>query len=288
VLPRSRWTQRLGRVASGAICRLGATPLVVRAQQDGSRLLLDARSRTEASALWLGEYEADEIAFLSTCLEPDSVVLDIGANVGLMTTPLARRLHLLGGRGRVIAFEPVPVNAERLRRNVAINHLDGRVDVVELALGETEGRAVMVKEGPAGSSDNALVALTADSEAGGVSAELATADSVLDEFALERVDLVKIDVEGYEVPVLRGARRLLAQHRPIVYGEFHNVLMPKRGHSFLDVWELFEPLGYHCFRFVGRCRIERVERPRYDLGNVVLVPADRVPWLLERLSAGPS
>lgn len=111
---------------------------------------------------------------------------------------------------------------------------------------------------------------------------LTTLDSLCEQQMLNRIDTIKIDVEGYEVEVFRGAARTLARFRPLVYGEFNNQLMPLQGSSFLDAWSIFEPLGYRCFSFRDRLDLVEQPRPAASLGNAVLCPAERVPGLVNR------
>src|SRR5690242_13552991 len=142
--PYFRGKSRLG-AAVGGLC-LGGTPqrhpILDVKMRDGSRMLLDARSRTEHWAIWSGDYAFDVISKLTAALEPGCVVLDIGAHVGFFSIPLGRRAKALGGR--VYAFEPVRCNFERLRRAVAINRLQDTVFTVNTALGTEQGRIELV------------------------------------------------------------------------------------------------------------------------------------------------
>lgn len=268
-LPPSRTKSRAGRVIGAALAPLGADP-VVEAHTGSGWFVLDARSRTESSMLWNGAYDEDDIAFLRAITPTDGTFMDIGANVGLIFIPV---MNALSARGRAIAVEPVAVNFERLSRAVPLNDPDCAVDLLPLALGRTEGTLSMVKEGPAGSSGNAVPALHGES---GVKVRLATVDGVCGELGLSRLDTVKIDVEGFEVEVLSGAVTVLERFRPVVYGEFNNQLMPQRGVSFRDVWSMFQPVGYKCFSFGARMHLVPRPDPPAHLGNAVLIPEDRI------------
>ena len=105
------------------------------------------------------------------------------------------------------------------------------------------------------------------------------------ELGLDRLDAVKIDVEGLEVDVLHGATDTLRRFRPVVYGEFDNQLMPKLGVTFLDAWSLFEPLGYQCFSFRHRLHLVHRPDPPATLGHVVLATPDRLDGLAEQDSS---
>jgi FkbM family methyltransferase len=199
--------------------------------------------------------------------------LDIGANVGLILIPLAH--HLTGGR--IIGVEPVPVNLERLRSAISLNPGIGHTEVHGIALGRQRGSLVLAKEGSASSSGNAIP--THDTDPHGTVVELTTLDDLAAAISLDRLDTIKIDVEGFEVDVFAGAHRTLTTLRPTVYGEFNNELMPRQGKTFLDAWAIFEPLNYECFSFIDRMHLLHQPSPSPTLGNVVLVPQERVAAL---------
>ena len=102
---------------------------------------------------------------------------------------------------------------------------------------------------------------------------------------IANVDLIKLDVEGFELEVLIGARRCLERMRPIVFGEFHNVLMPKLGATFRDVVDLTRPMGYRYFGMTGPLEVIEVPEPPTTFGNAFLVPDERVDRWRRSLTA---
>lgn len=166
-------------------------------------------------------------------VQDDAVCVDIGANIGLYTLAMAA----LARRGKVWAFEPAPGSYEYLNRNIAMNALDN-VETFNLAVGATSG-TVDFHDIPfftAGSftveGDSFLT-----SEVLGSSffrAPSVTLDYLAADRALERLDFLKIDVEGGELSVLEGAVQSLARYRPVVVLEFnsfgfslHNAVLPQ-------------------------------------------------------------
>ena len=268
------------RVVAYVLTVCGCEPVVKAALVDGSRVWLDARSRAESGALWTGIYDENEVAFLRACIEPEAVFVDIGANVGLVTIPVARTIRELGGRA--IAVEPIPVNVARLQRSLELNGLEECVEIVSAALGEFDGTIQMEKEGAQGASANAWVVLDRARARAPQTVPLITLDSLVEERGLMRLDVIKIDVEGFEVPVLRGAARSIGHFRPVVYGEFNNELMPMRGYSFLDAWALVEPLEYACYAFGRGGELTEVVHPEPGRGNAVLAPRERADGLLRK------
>jgi FkbM family methyltransferase len=162
-------------------------------------------------------HDANVEAALRARLRPGATFLDVGANIGIFTALGAR---LVGSEGRVIAVEPVPRNAaliERMRRGNAF----ANVRVVRAAASDRAGTVALRT---ASATSNATTP-----EAAGVrlrQADAATVEVpaiVLDEALgdLDRLDVVKIDVEGMEPRVLRGLRRTLERFRPALITEFH-------------------------------------------------------------------
>jgi FkbM family methyltransferase len=169
-------------------------------------------------------------------LAPGQVVLDVGANVGYYALTAAARV---GPGGRVIAFEPGPAVAARLRENAGLNGLSN-LTVVEAAVADRPGvRRFHLGEDSEGSSLYDAVPGTA----GEVDVRVVTLDD--ESVGLGRVDVVKIDAEGAEVGVLRGARRLLTDpHAPAVMLEANPVTLRAAGESLATLRAELESLGY--------------------------------------------
>jgi FkbM family methyltransferase len=152
-------------------------------------------------------------------LPPEGVVLDVGANIGLAALALAP----LVPQGRIHSFEPVPEPLAYLRANAEADPL-GNIEVVPLAVGGAPGRIAM-HQGVNFTAGSHVVD-AAHAMAGGLPVLEAEA-TTLDAWAaarggLPRLDLVKLDVEGFEPEALEGAAGLLAAHRPVVVLELNS------------------------------------------------------------------
>jgi FkbM family methyltransferase len=181
----------------------------------GFTLLLDMQTEKD---YWLGTYEPDLQSALGELIALGWVVYDVGANIGYVSLLLAKAA---GETGRVFAFEALPANVERLRRNVELNGMSARVTVIAGAVTQTAGLVRFLvhesggmgkAEGSAGREDH-------------YQAEVVVAGLSLDEFVFERGNpppqAVKMDIEGGEVLALPGMRRLLAEARPLMLMELH-------------------------------------------------------------------
>lgn len=169
--------------------------------------MLDDASRAMAT----GDYERFESDLARMLVRPGDTVIDVGAHVGHYTLLFA---DAVGPAGTVIAAEPFPPNRERLAANVASADVGDRVTVLPYALSDGSGPAQLFAN-PRNSGDNHLWYTQGWLH---VPIECRRLDDLLDESS--DVDLIKIDVQGAEVQVLRGMRKLLrAQKRLTVFVE---------------------------------------------------------------------
>jgi FkbM family methyltransferase len=147
-------------------------------------------------------------------LRPGSVAFDIGANLGEWTVPIARAV---GAHGRVIAVEPAPRTASALGATLAANALV-QAEMVPCAIGDHDGVAdfamPIVTSARADTGTARIGATCAGYEA--LQVPLRSLDSLAAERGLDRLDLIKIDVEGHERQVLEGAAGSLAQYHPVL------------------------------------------------------------------------
>jgi FkbM family methyltransferase len=156
-----------------------------------------------------GEYSENEIALLRQFLEEGNTVVEVGANIGAHTLPLAK---IVGARGVVHAFEPQRIVFQALCANMALNSLD-QVYCHQAAVGAEPGHILVPR-----------LDYSAQNNFGGLGlGQYDTGENVplmtVDQLDLEACHLMKIDVEGMERSVLRGAEATIAEHRPILYLE---------------------------------------------------------------------
>ena len=212
----------LGMLAGGQE-RQAETFLVAPALDGALRLALAADdSGVSLEILASGMYEPQLVAFYRRTLRPGMTVLDAGANIGFHALHAAL---LVGPEGRVVAVEPDPRNVSLIRASLALAQGPLRVEVIEAALSDTGGTVVL---SDLGNHANSGARFTHTDR--GVLARLVHGPAPSycevrsfrwdDERLDTRIDLVKIDVEGYEPFVLRGMEGSLLRHRPIVVAEF--------------------------------------------------------------------
>jgi FkbM family methyltransferase len=198
-------------------------------------------------AIYLGFYERQTSAALGRLVRPGSLVLDIGANIGAHTLTLA---HLVGASGRVLAFEPTDYAFTKLSRNLALNpELARRVSAYHCFLAGADAGPV-----PSAIYSSWPLAHEAGLHAKHLGREMKTEaararsiDSVLTEVADRPVSLVKLDVDGFECDVLKGATKLLSDTRPIFVMELAPYVLEERGASLAELLSCFVPRGYRIY-----------------------------------------
>ncbi|WP_448206613.1 FkbM family methyltransferase [Azospirillum sp. sgz302134] len=158
-----------------------------------------------------GEYSEGEARVLTTLVGPGDVVIEVGANIGSLTVPLA---HRVGNDGFVLAFEPQRIAFQMLCANVALNGLTN-VITRQAAVSDAAGTLHVPAIDPTLPYNFGGVTLEGQTEETGVDVPAVTIDSL----HLSRCRLIKADVEGMEPAVLKGAARTIAEHRPALYVE---------------------------------------------------------------------
>ncbi|RBQ19706.1 hypothetical protein DP939_13335 [Spongiactinospora rosea] len=200
----------------------------VTAAYRGLSLTGPAWDRTVMPSVAGGYYEKFEVSiFERLAAATGGMILDVGANIGVYACAGAAHLP---PHGRLTAFEPVPENLGYLRRNIEANDLAGRVTVEPMAVGAEEGELTLHLSGEQSGKHSASAAnagTAPDAPGGTVTVPMTSIDAYL-AGRDERPDIIKIDVEGYEGFVLRGAAATLAG-LPTLLFEVHPELQANCG-----------------------------------------------------------
>ena len=181
---------------------------------NGGRVFLHHREDIGLVFLMSGGFERAETTFAIEQARPGTVAIDVGANVGMFTIPLAMAV---GPSGRVLTIEPSPENVERLESNIELNALENVV-VEPIAVGDKAGRVVLQLASDPGFHSTAEIA-----ESREVNETMTVRAETLDEVWLRAhapaVSFIKIDTEGSEDAVLRGATQILEACHPVLLVE---------------------------------------------------------------------
>jgi FkbM family methyltransferase len=202
---------------------------------------------------FVGDHEKDSgFQFSLSMIKEGATVIDIGANIGLWALGAARRT---GPKGVVHAFEPVPRNYEKLVRNLNLNQISC-VKAHKTGLSDVAGEALIYDTSNGNSGGASLAQRTGVDKP--ITINLMTLDRFCEEQNIQKVDLIKIDVEGAEILVLRGARNLLMREdAPAIFFEVSETLSAHFNSSSRTIKTLLKECGYEIFRLTDK-RLERV------------------------------
>jgi FkbM family methyltransferase len=229
---------------------------------DEERLWCPPWSHLAGAWLSIGDHEA-ELPFVRALLRPDDAFVDVGANIGVYSVVAAVR------GARVLAFEPNQNARAMLSANLALNHIEDRVQVLSFALADFSGTARFTTD--LESSNHLEMA----SEAKGEVVEVRELDELVEPG--RPVTLIKIDAEGFDEAVLRGARGMLERERPVVIVETWAGAKSLR--RFLGMLE------YEFFLYDDELR--PLPRDFKQDANLVAIHSSRVNWVQERIRTAP-
>jgi FkbM family methyltransferase len=189
-----------------------------------------------------GQYNCEKAAYLKL-IRSGFVLVEVGANEGYFTRLFG---NLVGMNGRVLAFEPIKKTRERLLENV--NHINS-IEVFPYAISEKVGEFAMFIPGPT----HGMASLRQHPEWGH---EVSTCTekvqclplSQLDDFKyLDKLDFMKIDAEGAELEILKGAQDILERDHPILHLEIEESWMKSFGYGAAEIESFLRDIGYNAF-----------------------------------------
>jgi FkbM family methyltransferase len=163
-------------------------------------------------------------------------VLDVGANIGTTLLRLAQNAY----EGKVVGFEPDPINFLSCSQNLSLNDFS-HARVVNFGLGSEEASVDLETRSFGNRGGNRIS--TSDSPTG-VKVRIRKLDNIFPELRMERLDLIKIDVEGYELRVLKGGAKVIGTFRPILFIEVDDNNLLDQGDSAALLFTFLLDLGY--------------------------------------------
>ena len=224
---------------------------VIRGKLHGYRMDLDLSDWAERLAFFLGRYYDHPTQMLLTeALRSGDRMVDVGANIGMVTLHAA---SLVGPGGRVDAFEPNPLCQGRIEAHLARNGIE-QVELHRVALSDQHGTLIL-RTLPDHTGTATLAELT-DEDKKHFTVEISVPVEVGDEVLgrdTRPVDLIKVDVEGFECRALRGMENVLRRWRPPVLTEVISEWLVRAGSSPADLLDLMAGHGYRGYR-MGQTR----------------------------------
>jgi FkbM family methyltransferase len=278
VLPDVRGRGRIAISLSSLLMKAGADPIIEGRMASGHCMRLDCRVPSHCWAFFSGRYDDSKIAVLLSLMRPGGIALDVGANIGFYTVPLAIQAKAIGSK--VVSFEPIPSNAAWLRHNLGLNDCGDVVKVIESALGNESGLAdiVLTDDFLAGDVGNATIMSQAlYEEKFAQFARTAVKIDTLDRTwsGRGRIDVVKVDVEGHETQFLEGGRKTIAAHRPALLIEVNRVHQALRGIDFNEAVPSFLPEHYFFAELRASGIVELQNLAQCADADILAIPEER-------------
>jgi FkbM family methyltransferase len=230
---------------------------------------VDVSKAMGAAFYWMGYHEFKEWSYLNRILTPEMVFLDIGANQGEYSLFAAKRLK----SGRVIAFEPMSFFYHQLNENIDLNKFRN-IEVLNCGLSDRTGAVpiYMGEENSIGEHEGLATIFPTKERARFVEEiKLKVFDDITELLKIIRIDVVKIDVEGAELSVLKGMAKALKKFRPIVLIEMNDITFKAAGYDSPSILEFFKTINYLPFQ-VGRNGNLQIKSKESLVYNAVFAP----------------
>lgn len=205
--------------------------------RDGHKWILNPSDYVQSDFFWLGTRDTWDIFHVKQFLRPGFMIFDVGANFGHYAITLAGALNR---NCTVHAFEPFPPNLERLRTNIALNQMEQTIEVHAVGLSDSNGTGLMTTR--IDNSGAATLAQTGKDD--GHHVMLTTLDAFCLEHRIERLDFMKIDIEGYEEKLLAGGADTFRKHRPLILIELDPPKLLRAGSSVEKLAAQLHHFGY--------------------------------------------
>lgn len=234
-------------------------------------------------SLLTGNFETAETEFLRRYLDKGMTILDVGAHHGYYTLLASRAT---GSDGKVIAFEPSPKERVRLREHLELNGCSN-VGVESFALEAVEDEKELFLVDGAEDYCNSLRPPVVNAGTTTIKVKTTTLDKFLRRKAIDRVDFIKMDVEGAELSVLKGAVELFTRApRPVLLVELYDIRTAPWGYAAREVVQLLAKGGYRWYEIHldGSLAFVEADRDVYD-ANLVAIPPERETDVLKRVNA---
>lgn len=219
-------------------------------------------------AMLTGIYDPDTSAIIKRFVRQDSVVIDVGANVGALTLLMAQ----VANNGKVLAIEPGKTTCSRLRHNVSLNpELQNVVEIHQVGVSDKKGE-LFWKEDENNRGNAGLL------EHEGEIVSVDTLDHIVDSAGLVKIDFLKIDVEGMEYEVIKGGMASIIKYRPLIYYETLEPFRDFRGFDIYgEIFNMLHGLEYQHFAVLPKGEIVMINN--LDVlrsANVLAIPKERV------------
>ncbi len=247
----------------------------------GLKMRLNISEFLQAHLYLFGSYELPTVRFIRRYLREGSVAMDVGAQIGYLTLVMATAANR---NTRVISFEPEKVNLERFNENMSLNSVTN-VELRRQAVTDSPGTIRLYLSTDHNSGTHSTIANDPNVGTDFEEVPATTIDEASKSIGLERLDLVKIDVEGAEYEVVQGAQGSIASFKPTFIIELSEGIQNSRGFSTIRFKQMMLDYGYQPYLISDKGLLvdTPIEQP-HAMDNVVFVHNDRIRSVADHLA----
>lgn len=207
----------------------------------GAHVFVDPFSHFGQCLARTGDYEAEQCVMFEKLLPRGGSLLDVGANEGVFSALAA---GIIGSEGLIIAVEPQSRVCDIARINIALNH-QGQADVIRACISQVNGGSVKISLGPTSNTGGSGIVNPYRWSTKTETVGTRSLDSIIEGSGRERIDLVKIDVEGYESEVILSGLRSIDAHKiRNLAVDYHHSILVRRGKSATETDVRIKAAGY--------------------------------------------
>lgn len=284
-IPYFKGLGRVYRFFNKIMLSAGASPLVKMQMKDKTHVKIDLRSNTEMNAFYTGTYDDELIELVRLMFDLNSTFVDVGANIGFYSIAISKSIVSSGGSGKVIAFEPFRGNYARLLENLKLNNFQLVCNAYSFGLSSKSSTSfITLREDFVSGSGTGNAAIPTsddfDKNFDQVEIKLKKLDDIWSEDICpnNRLDLIKVDIEGHEDFFLQGAQETINKYRPTILMEVNKPYYKSRGVDLNDTFMPLIPNNYLIYRRNSRFGWVSVEglNDCSTIDNVFLVPQEKI------------
>jgi FkbM family methyltransferase len=215
------------------------------------------------------DYEQTNFSFFKKICKPGMTIIDIGAHIGLFSTYMQQLSN-----GHVYSFEPTPSTLALLKKTIALNQLQNKIDVIAAAVSDKNGKANFSIDPEPASVSNSLVQYQRTANLQTCEVDVVTIDDFIKTRGL-KINFMKIDAEGAELAVLKGARNTINTQRPIMILALHPSAIVARKETNEMIWLFLKEINYTI-----SCNGQEISKNEFcekgELFDVHLIPMEQV------------
>jgi FkbM family methyltransferase len=266
LLPQHHGKNRLIRFAD----RLRFSRGTQKVNRDNITWFLDTSDHIQWHLFYYGIYEPEETRWIKQYIQPGMVVFDVGANIGYYSVIMSK---LIGPNGMIHSFEAATAAFNRLKEHINVNHCKNTI-IYHSAISDRNGQCIIYCADNANTGESSLKSFDGFKKKETVSCF--TLDSYIEKKNINKVDFIKVDVEGAEMLVIDGAMSLLKRHRPTIMLEINPSYLFRMGANTDNLILTMKHAGYNMYCFdqgiLKPCDNKNVALKGKVNANVVFIP----------------